>query len=173
MKKTIFILPLLLLLLFSCDKLDRLLTFEIDHTDTIKIPASGLLNTPIVPPVPVTMSSQESFKNNNTAANLVKDVRLSKLTLTITDPAAENFDFLKSIKLYIGTDESDKVLLASLDQVPTGVSSIELVSGNTQLDKYIKASSYTLYTEVTLRSNVAQELTVRADSKFKVTADPL
>jgi hypothetical protein len=172
MKKTILLLPFLLFF-FSCNKIGQLLTFEISNSQNIKIPASGLVDVPFVSPVPVTMSNQESFKNNNTAANLVKDVRLSKLTLTISDPATENFDFLKAIKIYIGTDDPDKVLLASLDTIPTGASTIELISSNAQLDKYIKAASYTLYTEVSLRSNVARELTIRADSKFRVTADPL
>jgi hypothetical protein len=173
MKKSLLLLPLLMLFVFSCEKVAELLKFEISNSKDIKIPASGLIDVPFVSPVPVTMDNQETFKNNNTTASLVKDVRLSKLTLTISDPATENFDFLQSIKIYIGTDGSDKVLLASQDNIPTGVSSIELVSGNAQLDKYIKASSYTLFTEVALRSGVAEEITVRADSKFKVTADPL
>lgn len=167
------LLPLLLLFFGSCKKLDQLLTFEIANSENIKIPASGLVSTPFVSPVPVTMSNEETFKNNNTSTNLIKDVSLSKLTLTVVDPATAYFDFLQSIKIYIGTDQNDKVLLASLDQVPTGVSTIELVSSNAKLDAYIKASSYTLYTEVALRSTVAQELTVRADSRFQVTADPL
>jgi hypothetical protein len=173
MKKAMLLFPLLLLMLLGCEKLDRLLTFEISSSENIKIPASGLVNTPIISPVPVTVNSHQSFENNNTKADLVKDVRLTRLTLTIVDPATENFNFLKSIRIYIGTNQNDKVLLASLDNVPTGVSTIELVSANTQLDPYIKASSYTLYTEVSLRSNVAHELTVQADSRFKVTADPL
>lgn len=173
MKKTIFLFPLFLLAFFSCEKINQLLTFEISNAQNIKVPASGLINPPLISPVPVTVNSQESFENNNTSANLVKDVSLSKLTLTIIDPAAENFDFLKSIKIYIGTDESNKVLLASLDNIPTGVSAIELISSNAKLDNYIKASGYTLYTEVALRSSVARELTVRADAKFRVTADPL
>lgn len=173
MKKSILLLPLVLLAFFSCKKFAQLLTFEISDSQDIKIPASGLIDAPFISPVPVTMSNQQTFENNNTAANLVKDVRLSKLTLTIADPATENFDFLKSIKIYIGTDDTDKVLLASQDNIPAGVSTIELISNNAKLDKYITASSYTLYTEVALRSNVAQELTIRADSKFTVTADPL
>ncbi len=160
-------------MLLSCEKLDKLLTFDISHSTDIRIPASGLINNPLIAPVPVTVNSQQSFENNNTKADLVKDVRLSKLTLTIVDPAAENFNFLKSIKIYIGTSQNDKILLASQDNVPTGVSSLELVPANAQLDSYIKASSYTLYTEVALRSNVARELTVKADSRFQVTADPL
>ena len=173
MKKILLLLSLSLLFCFGCKKVAELLTFEISDSQDIKIPASSVINVPFISPVPVTMNSQQSFQNNNTSANLVKDVRLTKLTLTISDPATENFNFLQSIKIYIGTNDSDKVLLASQDNVPTGVSTIELVSSNTQLDKYIKASSYTLFTEVALRSSVAEQITVRADSKFRVTADPL
>ena len=173
MKKIISICLLTLLVVFSCKKLSDLFTFEISNSETIKIPASGLVNIPIISPVPVSANSEETFENNNTKADLVKDVSLTRLTLTITDPATENFDFLKTIKIYIGTDENDKVLLASLDNVPTGVSTIELNSNHSKLDKYIKAPTYTLFTEVTLRSSIAKELSVRADSRFKVTADPL
>ena len=173
MKKALFLFPLLLLLLGGCKKLDQLLTFEITNSEQIKIPASGLVNTPLITPVPVTVNSKQSFENNDTKAELVKDVRLTKLTLTIVDPAAENFNFLQSIRIYIATNSNDKILLASLSQVPTGVSTIELTPENSPLDEYIKAESYTLYTEVALRSNVARELTVQTDSRFKVTADPL
>lgn len=173
MKRLICISALFLLATSGCKKLNELLTFEISNSETFKIPASGLVGVPIISPVPVTVHSEESFENNKTNANLVKDVRLKKLSLTIIDPASENFNFLKSIRIFIGTDQNDKVLLASLDDVPTGVSTIELISNNSKLDKYIKASSYTLYTEISIRSSIAKELTVRADSKFKVTADPL
>lgn len=173
MKKTLILLPLLCIFLFQCKKLNQLLTFEISNSENIKIPATSLLSVPVISPVPVTVNSQESFENNNTRANLVKDVSLKKLTLTITDPATETFNFLRNIKIFIGTGDEDKILLASLDNVPMGVASIELISSNARLDNYIKASSYTLYTEVSLRSSVSKELTVRADSKFKVTADPL
>ena len=173
MKKVLYSLFFFLLFAGACKKINELFTFQISDSQNIKIPASGLLNVPVIAPVPVTMNSQESFENNHTNANLVKDVKLSKLTLTITDPASENFNFLKSIKIWIGTDQNDKVPLASLDNVPVDVSVIELISDQQKLDKYIKASNYTLYTEVTLKSNVAQELNIRADSRFTVTADPL
>jgi hypothetical protein len=176
MKKVILLGPLFLLLLlgtFSCKKVDKLLTFEISDSQNIKIPASGLVTVPVILPVTVPVKSQETFQNNNTSADLVKDVSLSQLKLTITDPSAESFNFLKSIDISIGTDQNDIVPLAYLSEVPMNVTSIELQSSNTKLDKYLKAPSYTLYTKVGLRGNVAREITVRADSKFKVTADPL
>ena len=174
MKKTLlFFVSLFALLFTGCKQLDRLLTFEIKSSDNIKVPASSLVNVPLIAPVPVAVKSQETFQNNNTNANLVKDVSLTRLTLTITDPATENFNFLKRITIFIGTSQSDKVPLAALDNVPAGISSIELQPAGSKLDKYIKAEQYTLYTEVELRSSVARELTLRADSRFKVTADPL
>jgi hypothetical protein len=172
MKKKMACSALLLLLCFSCKKIAQLLTFDISNSQTIQIPPSGPVNASVISPVPVTNNSQQTFQNNNTTASLVKNVSLDKMTLTITNPSSATFDFLKTIKIYIGTDTSDSVLLASRDNIPTGVSSIELLSSGAKLDKYIKASSYTLYTEVTIRSTLAQQTTLLADSRFQVTANP-
>lgn len=171
MKKVICCL-LLLWSTTSCKKLQNLLTFEISSTENIKIPATSLVTIPIISPVDVPVNSEESFEQNNTRANLVKEVVLQNLTLTITDPATDNFNFLKSISISIGTDQNDKVEIASLDSVPLGVSTIQLKPKNIKLDKYIKASNYTLYTAARIRSSINHDLTVKADSKFKVTADP-
>ncbi|MCR5888395.1 hypothetical protein LRS06_11585 [Hymenobacter sp. J193] len=170
------LLMVLALVTFSCDKINDLLTFEISDTQDFKIPATPLaggLPVTLTLPVPVTNKASETFSNNNTKADLVKDVTLSKLTLTITDPDTENFDFLKSIKISIGTDQNDKVVMAQLDDVPRGVTTIELKSTNAKLDKYIKAPNYTLYTEASVRQATTREITVKEESRFKVTADPL
>ncbi|MCB2406594.1 hypothetical protein [Hymenobacter lucidus] len=174
MKKILLLAPLFLLLgIMSCKKINELLTFNIDYSQNIKIPASPVVTVPVILPVPVTTNAEQTFKNNNTSADLVKDVTLTKFTLTITDPAASNFDFLNSISISIGTDQNDIVPLASLAQVPKGVTSIELTPSGAKLDKYLKASSYTLHTQATVNSTIGKEVTVKADSRFKVTADPL
>jgi hypothetical protein len=43
-------------------------------------------------------------------------VRLKELTVTITDPANKTFSFLKSIRLYISTD-NDEIELAYKDDI--------------------------------------------------------
>lgn len=179
MKKSFFsatLLVLLALVTFSCEKINDLLTFEVSDTQSFKIPATPLVGgvpLTLTLPVPVTNKASETFSKNNTSADLVKDVSLSKLTLTITDPDTENFDFLKSIKISIGTDQNDKVVMAQLDNVPQGATTIELQSTNAKLDKYLKAPNYTLYTEATVRQATTREITVKEESRFKVTADPL
>ncbi|TGE21408.1 hypothetical protein E5K00_14050 [Hymenobacter aquaticus] len=175
MKKLLLLAPLLLLLgVLSCKKINELLTFDLDYSQNITVPGSPIfIPTPVVLAVPVTTKSDETFKSKNTAADLVKDVKLKRLALTITDPAAENFDFLNSIEISIGTDQNDIVPLASLSSIPKGVSTIELTPSGAKLDKYLKASSYTLHTKVTVNKAILKDITVRADTKFTVTADPL
>jgi hypothetical protein len=175
MKKALILAPLaFILFLFSCEKIDQLLTFYIDDTQNITIPANFPIGSlGVLAPIPVTTRSDETFRNNNTAADKVKDVSLNKLTLSITDPAGQNFDFLQSIELFISTDANDQVRLAYLDQVPRGVSSIELTSTNAKLDKYLKAATYTLTTKAQLAQPISRNVTVKAESRFKVTADPL
>ncbi len=176
MKKLLFLAPLFLALmvLASCEKLDKLLTFYIEDTQSVKVSGAFPIGQ-VVPltPVSVTTRSEEKFKNENTNANLVKDVKLDRLTLTISDPNSENFDFLQSISIYISTDQNDKILLASQDNVPMGVNTIQLTPTTQKLDKYVKASSYTLSTEAKIRKPISRDITIRTDSRFKVTADPL
>jgi hypothetical protein len=41
-----------------------------------------------------------------------------------------------------------------------------------KLDKYIKASSFKLRTEAVIKETLTTDITVKADIKFRVTADP-
>jgi hypothetical protein len=174
MKKILFLFPLFVLLLaVSCKKIDQLLNFYIEDTQNIKVAGNAIVGLVPVAPVAVTTRSEERFKNEDTRADLVKDVSLNKLTLTITDPNNENFDFLESVTLYISTDQNDRVALATLSPVPAGQKVIDLKPSGAKLDKYLKASSYTLTTEARVKRAVARDITMRADSRFKVTADPL
>jgi hypothetical protein len=154
----------------SCNKIDDLLTFTISNTDSLTIPASSALNLPIDFLMPDnTTNSSEAFSNNNTDANHVKNIYLKSLQLTITSPN-QNFNFLKSITIYISTDSSNEIELAALDSIPQNVTSIALVPTSTALDQYVKASSYNLRTQIVTDQNLSQAVNVRVDSKFQVTA---
>ncbi len=174
MKKSLLLIPLALLLIFTgCKTIQQLLTFYIDDSQTVHIPASPTAITMIsLPPVSVSTQSDAKFKNNNTSANLVKDITLNKLTLTITDPTAQNFNFLQKIEIDISTNANDQIRLAYLDVIPQNVSSIDLNLTDAKLDSYVKASSYTLTTKVQTNQPLAKDVTMRVDTRFKVTADP-
>lgn len=174
--KQLLLAVFVLLALFgtSCDKVDDLLTFYINQEETIRVESNfpiGIV-TPLSP-IPVTTNSEETFKNNKTRAELVKDVSLNKLTLTIADPANENFDFLRSIELYLSSEKSGETKIAFLDEVPKGVSSIELKSTNAKLDEYIKGDTYTIRTKASVGKPITRDISIKAAMRFKVTADPI
>jgi hypothetical protein len=158
----------------SCDKLDDLLTFYIDEEEMIEI-SSGFPVGALIPltPVAVTTNSEERFKNNKTRAELVKDVSLNKLTLTIADPANENFNFLRNIEIYLSNDKGEETKIAYLDEVPQNVNSITLKSTNAKLDKYIKGDTYTVRTKASVGKPVSRDISIKAAMRFKVTADPI
>lgn len=171
--KKITAIAILCILIVSCSVIDSLLTFTVSNQTSFKIASGFPLNvaSDIVTP-DVTTNSSAVFENNNTNADLVKDVKLDELKLTITDPADKTFSFLKSIHIFISTDANDEIELAYLDNINSNLSTLNLICTSQKLDKYIKAPSYKLRAQATIGETVTQDITVLSDMKFKVTADP-
>ena len=171
--KTYAVLSLFALFIISCSVVDKLLTFTVSNQTTFKIASGFPLNlaTEIITP-DVTTNSSAEFQNNNTKADLVKDVKLTELKLTITDPTDKTFSFLKSIHLYISTDANDEIELAYLDDINSTTNTLNLICTSQKLDKYIKASSYKIRAKAVIKESVTKDITVKSEMKFKVTADP-
>jgi hypothetical protein len=152
---------------------DQLLTFTISNQTSFTIASGFPLNTAseIITP-DVTTNSSAEFQNNNTNANLVKDARLKELKVTITNPTDKTFSFLRSIHLYISTDSTDEIELAYLDDINSTTNVLNLTLTDAKLDKYIKASSYKIRTKAVIKETLTKDITVKADMKFRVTADP-
>ncbi|KRD58434.1 hypothetical protein ASE40_19095 [Flavobacterium sp. Root935] len=164
---------LLSLVLTSCDAVDDLLSFNISNETSIKIKSTSPINLPseIITP-DVTTNSSAEFENNKTKASLVKDVKIRSLKLAISEPSDKTFTFLKSVHLYISTTNSDEVELAYQENINTSANTIDLICTDKKLDQYIKADSYKIRTQVTLKETLTKDVTVKADMKFRVTADP-
>ncbi|TRX37459.1 hypothetical protein FNW52_05715 [Flavobacterium sp. ZT3R18] len=171
--KAITVLAILSLFIVSCSEVDKLLTFTISNQTTFKINSGLPINSPFEVATPdVTSNSTSEFKNNNTNVDLVKDVKLQELKLSITSPTDKTFSFLKSVHLFISTTVDDEIELAYQDNINATTNTLNLTCTDQKLDKYIKASSYKIRTKVTTRETVTQDIAVKADMKFRVTADP-
>lgn len=165
------LLPLLTLSLASCKKVLGLISFQINDSSTVNLPPApaGPVN---LPGASITSSSTNTYQNNNTKADYVQDVTLDRLTLTITAPAGQNFDFLKSVSISIASDASgaNKTLLASLSEVPAGQTTITLTPTDNKLDMFLRSSSYTLLTTAELVKPLTQSITLRTDARYNVHA---
>ena len=174
MKSKLIVITLLFsVFITSCDAVDDLLSFNISNSTSIKIQSNLPINLPseIITP-DVTTNSSAEFKNNKTKADLVKDVKIRSLKLTISDPSDKTFTFLKSIHLYISTTDSDEIELAYQDNINSTSNTIDLICTDARLDQYIKADKYKIRTKVTLKETLSKDVTVKAEMKFRVTADP-
>lgn len=160
---------LFVVILSGCKKLG--VNFAINHQANFRVESSAPLNLPFEVGTPdVTTNSSQQFENNNTAANLIKEIKLEELKLTIINPNSKTFSFLKSVQVFISTDNSDEIELASLDNIVSTAQTISLNCTTQNLDKYVKATSYKLRTRVVTKETLAQAVDIRTDLKFKVKA---
>jgi len=174
MKKTIFFLLLLPIISFSC-KEGKLFTFYITDQTNITIENSITpFDLPFDIPTPdITTNSESEFEQNDTKVELVKEIVIRELSLTITSPADETFSFLKSIHLYISTDENDEIELAWKDNIASDAKTIQLEITADVLDKFVKSSKYKIRTEVVTKETLFHDVDIQIDLKFRVTANIL
>ena len=178
MKKTLLLFTLLgglLLAAPGCKKAREVINFQITDSQSFTVPST----LPVIPgtlfPLPartVPSTAQTAYASKGTTSDLVENVTLEEFTLTITNPTGQNFDFLKRIELYISTNAqgTDKVLLASLNTVPAGVSKISLLPAGNKIDQYLRNDTYTILSSVEVAKRPTANLDVRADSRFSVRA---
>ena len=171
MLKKLFSLVIVISVATACEDVQDLLSFHFSDRTQIQIQSPAGLNLPVEVSTPsVTSSSQQQFQNNNTKAELVRDVKLEQLKLTLLNPTGKTFSFLKNITIFISSDEANEIELASLDNVPSS-GTIELTPTTEKLDVYAKSSTYTLRTQVTTDETLTEDIDVQVDLKFRVTAD--
>jgi hypothetical protein len=166
---------LFVMLLASCDlkeKINNALTFQYNEEITFSIPASSIVDLPINIGTPdIKSSGQQAFENNNTSISLVEEVYLSELTLNITDPSDRTFSFLKSIKIYIRTNDNNEILLAERLEIPDNISAtLVLETSGENLKAYVKEEAYSIRYEVVTRETTNSKTTLISNMTFTVNA---
>jgi hypothetical protein len=173
-KKLLFVTAAIAILFsnISCKKIKDLLTFNVNVENNFTVGASGPLNIPVDILTPqVTTNSTQQFQNNNSDINKVKDIKLKKADLQIISPAGKTFSFLQSVHIYISTNANDEIELAYLDDISSSATAISLIPTSASLDKYVKASSYSLRTKIVTKQALTQDVEIKNLCQFQVTAN--
>jgi hypothetical protein len=123
----------------NCDNLDN---FDVDVDATAKIPAGtvldellGVLDFQSFNSIDLT----QELDNQGVTKEDVDSVVMTSFTLTIQGPAGANFDFLESVSFFAETEGQPKVLVAKLDPVPKGATTLELEMTGVELKPYVVA----------------------------------
>lgn len=172
MKNRIFLSMLIsLIFMSSCDKL---FTFDVSDSTNITIENFISIDLPFDIPTPdITTNSESEFAQNDTKVELVKEIIIKELNLTITSPTDETFSFLKSIHLYISTNDSDEIELAWKDDIVEGAKTIDLYVTDKVLDSYVKNDKYRIRTKAVTQETLFRDVDITVDFRFQVTADLL
>lgn len=176
MSQKVFPLLLLATAIFfsSCEKLDELTTFSINHSTSITVKSNtGVLNNiPITIKSPeIETSSEQAFENNNTRANLVDEAILETLDLEITAPAGQTFSFLNEIEIYINAEGLEETLVASRHNIPENIgSTLNLETSGENLQEFIKKEHYSIKTKVITDEALNQDVDIDVQMTFRIKA---
>jgi len=147
MKKCVLLISLLLIFLVTaCKVLSKFTRFEMKFDETVTIPASTGINLPFNLFTPdIETNSESAFAINNTRKDLVEEVKLTTLRLTLKSPATSDFSFLKSISVFVSADDLPEIKIAWKEDVSNDVGKVlELDVTGADMQEYIKKDSFKL-----------------------------
>ncbi len=159
-------------ILTGCDKIDELTKFDIEYDQTVVIPSTTGINLPFDIYTPETETNSESeFEVNDTRKDLIEEIQLKKLELTITSPDAADFSFLESIEVYISAEDVEEIKIAWMDDVPETTSNkLQLDTSDMDLKEYIKKDKFNLRLNTVTDEVINQDHELDVNSTFFVDA---
>ena len=172
MKKHVILFSFILLSVLGCKLLDKLTQFNIEFDETIVIPSTTPANLPIDILTPDLETNSESvFANNDTRKDLIEEIRLTTLTLTISSPANADFSFLKSVSVFISAENLPEERIAWKDLVPDDAgATISLDLADLDLKEYIKKDKFKLRLSTQTDEILTSDHQIEVHSVFFVDA---
>jgi hypothetical protein len=176
---SLFVVVSLMLATSACKKADAIVdsfthfSFEADYV--VKVPATPVTAIPFEILTPdIQTHSDVLFSSNKTRADLVEEIELTDLTLTVKTPEDGDLKFLKSIDIYAKAEGLPDVRVAYKDNVPDDVgASLALDVTKVDLTEYFKKQTYQLKITVTSDQALTSNYEVNAHSVFFVDAKVL
>lgn len=172
MQKYFLVLVLVVSTLISCSEIDELTKFTMDYDSSMTIPSSTGINLPFVLNTPQMETNSESeFESNNTHKDLIEDIRLRVLDLTIVSPDNEDFSFLESISIYIVADGLEELEIAFNENVAeTAGKVLKLQTMDVDIKEYIKKDKFSLKVQAVTDEVIASDYKIDIHSEFFVDA---
>jgi len=160
------------IILTSCDSLSKLTQFEMPFTASVTVPASTPINLPLNLPTPeIETNSATFFSSKNIDTDLIDQITLKKLELSVTSPATGNFNFLKKIEIYLSAEGLDDVKIASLEDIPNNAAMpLQLTVDSVNLKQYILKDKFGLKINTTTDEVITSDYKIDVKTIFLVDA---
>ena len=158
--------------LASCKKST---TFNLNYNSSFIVSKTMSLETAVdIVPDGVTTNSSTTFSTNKTNEKNIISIKLTDITFTITDPTDGNFDFMKSIEIYINAEGLPERLISTQMNIPESQqTSIKGELPDVNLVEYLSKPTYTLRLKVITDQNITKDYKLNAAQTFLVEAKKL
>lgn len=158
----------------GCKKDSIGIRFNMDYSTSFDIKSGNVLSLPLDFFTPdITTNSESQFAENDTRKDKIQEIKLTSLSLDITNPESANFDFLKHIYLYINADGLDERRYAFKENIADGLLILNLDTEGVDLAEYIKKDKFNLRAECVQDKTLSSDITIKANMVFAVKANPL
>ena len=159
----------------ACNDLEKLTEFNMSYHSSVTIQKSTGLDLPITVFTPdVETNSESEFAVNDTRKDMVEDITLTGLDMTITSPTSQTFGFLKSIEVFIEADGLPEVQVAYQEEIPEEVGNVlSLETTGQNLKEYIIKDKFNLRVKTVTDEILSHDTDIKIDSRFFVNAKVL
>lgn len=155
---------ILLTALSGCKKLDKLTQFRMEFDESVVVPAATQIDLPfdIITPE-IETDSETTFSVNDTRKDLVEEIKLEKLTLSISLPSDADFSFLNSVSIYLSAEGLPEVKIAWKENIPSNIGdTLELDVSDADLRQYLLKDS------IKLRLNTITDELITSDHHIDI-----
>ena len=161
-----------LILITACSDLEKLTEFDLNYSSSVTIKKSTGLDLPVTLFTPDMKRTRIlNLPVNDTRKDMVEEIILTGLDMTITSPDNQTFSFLESITVYITAGDLPEVAIASQENVSAsagGKLSLETTGQN--LKDYIILDKFNLRVKTVTDEALSQDTDIKIDSRFFVNA---
>lgn len=174
MKKLLSILMLSSIVLFSAckktkDKVDEFTQFDLSYSTNFSVPSSSItINTATNFSTPnIATNTGSSYPNNKTTYELVDEVKLTKFNVVAS---AGNFDYLKSLTIFMQADGLPESQIATISNIPTGVSNFDMTLNDVNLKDYFAKTNFKMRVNVVIDGAISVDQNMKLNQTLHVVA---
>ena len=173
--KKLSLLGMCLVMMIACKDLEKLTEFSMSYSSNITIPKSTGLDLPVTVPTPdIETNSESEFAVNDTRKDMVEEIFLTGLDMTITSPDDQTFSFLESIRVYIVAEDLPEIEVAYQENVSISAGSqLSLETTGENLREYIIKDAFNLRVKTVTDEVLSYDTDIKIDSRFFVNAKVL
>lgn len=157
---------------FSCKKLDKLTQFNMTYEQDFVVQSSTGINLPFNIASPEMETNSESkFSNEDTRKDLIQEIKLTGLKVTLKSPSDGDLKFLNEVEIFINADGLNEAKIAFKYNIPPTVGKVlNLDVTGTDFKEYIKKDEFTLRMKVKTDEIISKDHELNTLSTFFVDA---